>query len=54
VNVGVAPWQLFADIEGYEFVPFFWWGELTPEICPSISDTPYVQGGSNMTGTICV
>jgi len=54
-NVGALLRKPFAETHWYELFPPFWYGELTPEVCPSTLDTPcitvpvhvrFVLGGS--------
>jgi hypothetical protein len=42
-----VPRKLFADICWHERLSLFWCGELTPEVCLSILDTPYKNCAAN-------
>jgi hypothetical protein len=41
-NVGALFRKPFAEIHWYQLFPPFWCGELTPEVCLSILDTPCI------------
>ena len=41
-KVGALLRKPFAEIHWYELFSPFWCGELTPEVCPSILDTPCI------------